>query len=87
MASPDTVMLLIVDHHAAIGGGGRSPAVVLHWSRVYCSFKKYFVLFFLLLTAVYILCSLWAAGSDGSGFPPLIFLACVYLLRRISYGK
>ena len=25
MASPDTIILLVVDHHAAIRGGGRPP--------------------------------------------------------------
>jgi len=25
MTSPDTIILLIVDYHAAIGGGGKSP--------------------------------------------------------------
>ena len=34
MASPDTIILLIVDYHAAIGGGGwqdpRAPSILAH---------------------------------------------------------
>ena len=45
-------------------------SVVLYWIRVYWFFFQYFscVIFYLLVMAVNI-CVLWAAGSDGSGFP------------------
>jgi len=44
MASLDTIILLIVDYHATIGGGGQDPRDSLCVCP--CSMKKYSILAF-----------------------------------------
>ena len=34
MVSPDTIILLIVDYHAAIGGGGKNPCPLAYASAL-----------------------------------------------------